>query len=102
MQNHFASVVQCSPGHFYNTSTHRCIRCPMGSYMGEFGQNHCVACPGNTTTDFDGSTSITQCKSRPGALSISLCLYLYNVSACAKDKETRLIKSVANNTIDTF
>ncbi|XP_031425283.1 signal peptide, CUB and EGF-like domain-containing protein 2 isoform X3 [Clupea harengus] len=56
--------VQCSPGHFYNTSTHRCIRCPMGSYMGEFGQNHCVACPGNTTTDFDGSTSITQCKNR--------------------------------------
>ncbi|XP_041793071.1 signal peptide, CUB and EGF-like domain-containing protein 2 isoform X4 [Chelmon rostratus] len=56
--------VQCSPGHYYNTSTHRCIRCPTGTYQGEFGQNYCVACPGNTTTDFDGSTNIMQCKNR--------------------------------------
>ncbi|XP_063738154.1 signal peptide, CUB and EGF-like domain-containing protein 2 isoform X4 [Eleginops maclovinus] len=56
--------VQCSPGHYYNTSTHRCIRCPMGTYQGEFGQNYCVTCPGNTTTDFDGSTNIMQCKNR--------------------------------------
>ncbi|XP_047666412.1 signal peptide, CUB and EGF-like domain-containing protein 2 isoform X1 [Tachysurus fulvidraco] len=56
--------VQCSPGHYYNTSTHRCIRCPLGTFQVEFGQNFCVSCPGNTTTDFDGSTSITQCKNR--------------------------------------
>ncbi|XP_039651847.1 signal peptide, CUB and EGF-like domain-containing protein 2 isoform X3 [Perca fluviatilis] len=56
--------VQCSPGHYYNTSTHRCIRCPTGTYQGEFGQNYCIACPGNTTTDFDGSTHIMQCKNR--------------------------------------
>ncbi|KAM6943652.1 signal peptide, CUB and EGF-like domain-containing protein 2 isoform 1-T1 [Xenentodon cancila] len=56
--------VQCSPGHYYNTSTHRCIRCPMGTYQGEFGQNYCITCPGNTTTDFDGSTNIMQCKNR--------------------------------------
>ncbi|XP_066503802.1 signal peptide, CUB and EGF-like domain-containing protein 2 isoform X3 [Hoplias malabaricus] len=56
--------VQCSPGHYYNTSTHRCIRCPLGTYQVEFGQNYCVSCPGNTTTDFDGSTNITQCKNR--------------------------------------
>ncbi|XP_055404666.1 signal peptide, CUB and EGF-like domain-containing protein 2 isoform X4 [Bubalus kerabau] len=56
--------VQCSPGHFYNTTTHRCIRCPAGTYQPEFGKNHCVSCPGNTTTDFDGSTNITQCKNR--------------------------------------
>uniref|UniRef100_A0A8C1YHG0 Signal peptide, CUB and EGF-like domain-containing protein 2 n=1 Tax=Cyprinus carpio TaxID=7962 RepID=A0A8C1YHG0_CYPCA len=54
---------QCSPGHYYNTSTHRCIRCPIGTYQMEFGQNYCIACPGNTTTDFDGSTNIMQCKS---------------------------------------
>ncbi|MBN3322446.1 SCUB2 protein, partial [Atractosteus spatula] len=56
--------VQCSPGHFYDSTTHRCIRCPIGTYQLEFGQNYCVACPGNTTTDFDGSTNITQCKNR--------------------------------------
>uniref|UniRef100_A0A8C2N3I8 Signal peptide, CUB and EGF-like domain-containing protein 2 n=1 Tax=Cricetulus griseus TaxID=10029 RepID=A0A8C2N3I8_CRIGR len=54
--------VQCSPGHFYNTTTHRCIRCPLGTYQPEFGKNNCASCPGNTTTDFDGSTNITQCK----------------------------------------
>nr|XP_027317239.2 signal peptide, CUB and EGF-like domain-containing protein 2 isoform X3 [Anas platyrhynchos] len=56
--------VQCSPGHFYNTTTHRCIRCIVGTYQPEFGQNFCISCPGNTTTDFDGSTNITQCKNR--------------------------------------
>ncbi|XP_034522427.1 signal peptide, CUB and EGF-like domain-containing protein 2 isoform X4 [Ailuropoda melanoleuca] len=56
--------VQCSPGHFYNTTNHRCIRCPAGTYQPEFGKNNCVSCPGNTTTDFDGSTNITQCKDR--------------------------------------
>ncbi|XP_068116300.1 signal peptide, CUB and EGF-like domain-containing protein 2 isoform X4 [Hyperolius riggenbachi] len=56
--------VQCSPGHSYNTTTHRCIRCPVGMYQPEFGQNFCMACPGNTSTDFDGSTNITQCKNR--------------------------------------
>uniref|UniRef100_A0A8B9E663 Signal peptide, CUB and EGF-like domain-containing protein 2 n=1 Tax=Anser cygnoides TaxID=8845 RepID=A0A8B9E663_ANSCY len=56
--------VQCSPGHFYNTTTHRCIRCIVGTYQPEFGQNFCISCPGNTTTDFDGSTNVTQCKNR--------------------------------------
>ncbi|CAH2325525.1 signal peptide, CUB and EGF-like domain-containing 2 isoform X3 [Pelobates cultripes] len=56
--------VQCSPGHFYNTTTHRCIRCVVGMYQPEFGQNFCISCPGDTSTDFDGSTNITQCKNR--------------------------------------
>uniref|UniRef100_A0AAZ3QJG8 Signal peptide, CUB and EGF-like domain-containing protein 3 n=1 Tax=Oncorhynchus tshawytscha TaxID=74940 RepID=A0AAZ3QJG8_ONCTS len=56
--------VQCSPGHYYNTTVHRCIRCPLGSYQTEFRQNYCITCPGNTTTDFDGATSVSQCKNR--------------------------------------
>ncbi|ETE73249.1 Signal peptide, CUB and EGF-like domain-containing protein 3, partial [Ophiophagus hannah] len=56
--------VQCSPGHYYNTSVHRCIRCVIGTYQPDFRQNYCIACPGNTTTDFDGSTSVSQCKNR--------------------------------------
>uniref|UniRef100_A0A8C8A5L6 Signal peptide, CUB and EGF-like domain-containing protein 3 n=1 Tax=Otus sunia TaxID=257818 RepID=A0A8C8A5L6_9STRI len=56
--------VQCSPGHYYNTSVHRCIRCAVGTYQPDFRQNYCIACPGNTTTDFDGSTSVSQCKNR--------------------------------------
>ncbi|XP_076132837.1 signal peptide, CUB and EGF-like domain-containing protein 3 [Alosa pseudoharengus] len=56
--------VTCSPGHFYNTGSHRCMRCPIGTYQTEFRQNHCINCPGNTTTDFDGATSVSQCKNR--------------------------------------
>ncbi|XP_058936899.1 signal peptide, CUB and EGF-like domain-containing protein 1 isoform X4 [Kogia breviceps] len=56
--------VHCSPGHRYNTTTHRCIRCPVGTYQPEFGQNHCITCPGNTSTDFDGSTNVTHCKNQ--------------------------------------
>uniref|UniRef100_S4RJN2 CUB domain-containing protein n=1 Tax=Petromyzon marinus TaxID=7757 RepID=S4RJN2_PETMA len=57
-----APTVHCSPGHYYDSGTHRCVRCPIGTYQPEFGQNFCVGCPGNTTTDFDGSTNVTQCK----------------------------------------
>uniref|UniRef100_H3B9U3 Signal peptide, CUB domain, EGF-like 1 n=1 Tax=Latimeria chalumnae TaxID=7897 RepID=H3B9U3_LATCH len=56
--------VHCSPGHYYNSTTHRCIRCPLGTYQPEFGQNYCITCPGNTTTDFDGSTNVTHCKNQ--------------------------------------
>ncbi|KAM3934404.1 signal peptide, CUB and EGF-like domain-containing protein 3 isoform 2-T2 [Leptodactylus fuscus] len=56
--------VQCSPGHYYNTTLHRCIRCLIGFYQPEFRQNFCIACPGNSSTDFDGSTNIVQCKNR--------------------------------------
>ncbi|XP_067855894.1 signal peptide, CUB and EGF-like domain-containing protein 1 isoform X3 [Heptranchias perlo] len=56
--------VHCSPGHYYNSTTHRCIRCSVATYQPEFGQNYCITCPGNTTTDFDGSTNVTQCKNQ--------------------------------------
>ncbi|XP_053313836.1 signal peptide, CUB and EGF-like domain-containing protein 3 [Spea bombifrons] len=56
--------VQCSPGHYYNTTLHRCIRCMIGFYQPEFRQKFCISCPGNSSTDFDGSTSIVQCKNR--------------------------------------
>ncbi|KAM6987101.1 signal peptide, CUB and EGF-like domain-containing protein 1 isoform 1-T1 [Aplochiton taeniatus] len=56
--------VHCAPGHHYNSSTHRCIRCPAGTYQAEFGQNYCITCPGNTTTDFDGATNVSHCKNQ--------------------------------------
>lgn len=68
-QQHIYSVippsflVHCAPGHYYNSSTHRCIRCPSRTYQSEFGQNYCITCPGNTTTDFDGATNVSHCKS---------------------------------------
>uniref|UniRef100_A0A8C9VM06 Signal peptide, CUB and EGF-like domain-containing protein 2 n=1 Tax=Scleropages formosus TaxID=113540 RepID=A0A8C9VM06_SCLFO len=64
--NNFAHVrvLHCAPGHHYNSTTHRCIRCPVGTYQSEFGQNYCITCPGNTTTDFDGATNVSHCKNQ--------------------------------------
>ncbi|XP_049718751.1 signal peptide, CUB and EGF-like domain-containing protein 2 [Elephas maximus indicus] len=59
-----AARVQCSPGRAYNTTTDWCICCPEGTYQPEFGKNNCVSCPGNTMTDFNGSTNLTRCKNR--------------------------------------
>ncbi|XP_056441564.1 signal peptide, CUB and EGF-like domain-containing protein 1, partial [Gadus chalcogrammus] len=56
--------VHCAPGHHYNSTSHRCVRCPAGAYQSEFGQNYCITCPGNTTTDFDGATNVSQCKNQ--------------------------------------
>uniref|UniRef100_A0A672NVS3 Signal peptide, CUB and EGF-like domain-containing protein 1 n=1 Tax=Sinocyclocheilus grahami TaxID=75366 RepID=A0A672NVS3_SINGR len=56
--------VHCALGHYYNATTHRCIRCPAGSYQSESGQNYCITCPGNTTTDFDGANNVSHCKNQ--------------------------------------
>uniref|UniRef100_A0A8C3AI56 Signal peptide, CUB and EGF-like domain-containing protein 1 n=1 Tax=Cyclopterus lumpus TaxID=8103 RepID=A0A8C3AI56_CYCLU len=32
--------VHCAPGHYYNSTTHRCIRCTGGTYQSDFGQNY--------------------------------------------------------------
>uniref|UniRef100_A0A671T2H0 Signal peptide, CUB and EGF-like domain-containing protein 2 n=1 Tax=Sinocyclocheilus anshuiensis TaxID=1608454 RepID=A0A671T2H0_9TELE len=56
--------VHCALGHYYNATTHRCIRCPGGTYQSESGQNYCITCPGNTTTDFDGANNVSHCKNQ--------------------------------------
>ncbi|RXM93654.1 Signal peptide, CUB and EGF-like domain-containing protein 3, partial [Acipenser ruthenus] len=63
-RNITSCTVQCSPGHYYNTTVHRCIRCPLSTYQPDFRQNYCISCPGNTTTDFDGATTVSQCKNQ--------------------------------------
>ncbi|XP_035671935.1 signal peptide, CUB and EGF-like domain-containing protein 1 isoform X8 [Branchiostoma floridae] len=54
----------CSAGQYYNVQAGQCHRCPHGFYQPRAGQNFCVRCPGNTTTDFDGSTNENECKDR--------------------------------------
>ena len=85
---HSSPTVQCSPGHYYNTTVHRCIRCPVGTYQTEFRQNYCISCPGNTTTDFDGATSVSQCKSKcENYCFVFVCFFL----CLNHDLETKLI-----------
>ena len=53
----------CSPGYFYDIQTHTCKVCPIGSYQMDYGQNYCLACPGDTITDHDATTNVSECKS---------------------------------------
>jgi hypothetical protein len=55
--------VTCSPGYFYDIQTHTCKVCPIGSYQMDYGQNYCLACPGDTITDHDATTNVSECKS---------------------------------------
>ncbi|TTL88679.1 Signal peptide, CUB and EGF-like domain-containing protein 2 [Bagarius yarrelli] len=69
-----AAALNCGVGTYHDTEQGSgCVLCALscrnlprrgGTAVLEFGQNFCISCPGNTTTDFDGSTSVTQCKNR--------------------------------------
>ncbi|KAL3842048.1 hypothetical protein ACJMK2_020113 [Sinanodonta woodiana] len=54
----------CHPGYFYNTSSHRCIECPIGYYQEKPDQNYCVKCPLGTITDFTASMNSSSCKNK--------------------------------------
>lgn len=62
----------CSPGHFYNVQTHTCAVCPTGTYQMEYGQNFCIACPGDTVTDGSATANVSECKSNDLQLNLSL------------------------------
>ncbi|XP_078482331.1 signal peptide, CUB and EGF-like domain-containing protein 1 isoform X1 [Ciona intestinalis] len=52
----------CTAGHYYDSRTGTCSRCPLGFYQPGTGQDFCITCPGNTTTDYDASTDVDSCK----------------------------------------
>ncbi|XP_038053869.1 signal peptide, CUB and EGF-like domain-containing protein 1 isoform X4 [Patiria miniata] len=55
---------KCTAGSFYDVVRHGCSLCPTGTYQSEGLMNYCVKCPGNTTTDGDGTTTANECKDR--------------------------------------
>ncbi|XP_071809582.1 signal peptide, CUB and EGF-like domain-containing protein 2 isoform X4 [Asterias amurensis] len=55
---------KCPAGSYYDVSRHRCALCLSGTYQSSPLMNYCVKCPGNTTTDGDGTTSSSECKDR--------------------------------------
>jgi len=59
-----ACLVQdpCNAGSYFSCITHKCHLCMPGSYQPQWGQTSCWPCPLNTTTDWPGAVSPTQCK----------------------------------------
>lgn len=43
-------AVDCQAGHFYDTSTALCQKCPVDHYQGKRAQSSCISCPRGTST----------------------------------------------------
>ncbi|XP_071450823.1 signal peptide, CUB and EGF-like domain-containing protein 2 [Hetaerina americana] len=52
----------CTPGSYYSKELKSCISCPKGTYQHRRGQNFCIPCPGNSSTDYSGSKHVDDCK----------------------------------------
>ena len=64
--NNLFYVVPCESGNYWKCDVNTCVPCPQGFYQPQWGQTSCWPCPFNTTTDTEGSTSPTECKSKFG------------------------------------
>ena len=62
--SHCQSRVRCPPGQYFDQSRQLCRICPKNKYQGSPGENYCIDCPGNTTTDQPGATDASACKNR--------------------------------------
>ena len=54
----------CSPGKYFVRERRQCVECPRGTYQPQTGQDFCVQCPAETTTDNQAAVSALQCKSK--------------------------------------
>ncbi len=50
----------CPAGTFQVSNT--CVPCQAGSYQPNVASKECISCPGNTTTDYEGATSVNECQ----------------------------------------
>ena len=51
----------CGPGSEFSLDTQRCERCAVGKYRNSDTSAYCVACPDNSTTLYDGATTVAEC-----------------------------------------
>lgn len=51
-------------GEYWKCDIGVCVPCPKGFYQPQWGQTSCWRCPANTTTDSEGATQPTHCKSK--------------------------------------
>ena len=56
--------IRCPPGQYFSEERQICRICPKNKYQGSPGENYCIDCPGNTTTDEPGATNASACKNR--------------------------------------
>ena len=67
--------VPCESGNYWKCDVSSCVACPQGFYQPQWGQTSCWPCPFNTTTDFEGASSPTECKREHQTNSIACFLF---------------------------
>ena len=76
LKNSFLSFsVPCESGNYWKCDVSSCVACPQGFYQPQWGQTSCWPCPFNTTTDFEGASSPTECKREHQTNSIACFLF---------------------------
>ena len=68
-------AVPCESGNYWKCDVSTCVACPQGFYQPQWGQTSCWPCPFNTTTDFEGATSPTECKRKKIANALMKMIY---------------------------
>ena len=68
-------TVPCESGNYWKCDVSSCVACPQGFYQPQWGQTSCWPCPFNTTTDFEGASSPTECKREHQTNSIACFLF---------------------------
>jgi len=58
-----ACTERCMAGQYFVRERGQCVDCPRGTYQRLAGQDFCVQCPADTTTDHLAAVCVTQCKS---------------------------------------
>ncbi|XP_065058058.1 signal peptide, CUB and EGF-like domain-containing protein 2 [Rhopilema esculentum] len=59
-----AICANCPLGKYNNQTQARCQNCPLGYYQDEEGKTVCKKCPQGSTTIFQGSYALSQCKAQ--------------------------------------
>ncbi|XP_076647342.1 sushi, von Willebrand factor type A, EGF and pentraxin domain-containing protein 1 isoform X1 [Halictus rubicundus] len=67
----YLSLALCRPGYYSRRKRYHgvrlalepCLQCDIGFYQPDYGQNHCLSCPTNTTTENRGSKDANDCLS---------------------------------------
>ena len=71
----------CRRGSYYDVISHKCLKCPRGTYQNQDSEKFCYRCPGNTTTLQPGAKSKAKCNGKFHSIFNKIEEYIIYLSA---------------------
>ncbi|KAI0239829.1 hypothetical protein LSAT2_009435 [Lamellibrachia satsuma] len=63
--------IACPAGKYGRSGSKGCQDCPIGTFQSHYGRSECIECPGDKTTDAEGSVSQQLCVARGPCVSVA-------------------------------